>query len=55
MLKEKFIKFLTSLKIAFKQAGEQIEKSLNELTDDRCDAAKISLFDKIVSKLKSKK
>ena len=51
MLKEKFAKFFTNLKIGFKQVERQIEKSLNEITDEQPrKSSKAYLLDKIVSK-----
>lgn len=47
---EKFRKFLQSFKNDCKKAGEQIEQSLNEITDEK--PCKTSFFSKITSKFK---
>lgn len=47
---EKFRKFLQSFKNDCKKAGEQIERSLNEITDEK--PCKTSFFSKITSKFK---
>ncbi|NDJ27701.1 MULTISPECIES: hypothetical protein [unclassified Campylobacter] len=53
MLKEKLMQMLQNFKSGCKQAGRQIEKSLDEITDEHpCKDSKVCLLDKIKSKFK---